>query len=161
MGRRSRKRGTSSRVRPQDEGSHAVGPPAQAPRTLRRRARLDEMPPAPWAPVPLVELCILLGIILVVVGFLVDGARELLASGLALITLSTLDQTLREHMAGFRSHTLLLAGVVAVVVALPLFLFSGLPQVAILVVAALVFAAAAWGMRDVFRRRTGGLGFRA
>ena len=44
-----------------------------APATPRRRARLDEAPKAPWAPFPLVELCILLSFVLIIAGVLTDG----------------------------------------------------------------------------------------
>ncbi len=129
------------------------------PRPPSRRAPLDELPPAPWAPFPLVELCILVGIVCAVAG-LFRGAA-LLVFGLALVTLSTLEQTLREHLAGFRSHTILLAGTIAVAAATPMFLLTGLPQTAILVAGGVIFGAAWWALRDVFRRRAGGLSFRA
>jgi hypothetical protein len=177
MGRRSRKRSTSlpaARERAAAEGpgppsrEHAAAAePAPDPRPARRpvgpRARMDEAPPAPWAPVPLVEICVLAGIVLIVAGLLSDGPRSglLLACGVALAALAGLELSVREHFAGFRSHSALLAGAAAVAAAIPLFFLTSLPQPVLLVVAAVVFAAAFTALRAAFRARTGGLGFRA
>lgn len=164
MGRRSRKRGTSGEPPRSQPGASGAGPRAPgAPVTPRRRARLDELPPAPWSPFPLTELAILVGIILVVLGFITAGENgtAILVMGLVLITLSTLEQTLREHLAGVRSHSLLLAGVAAVGISVPLFFLTPLPQTAILVAGAVAFGTAFYGLREVFRNRAGGLGFRA
>src|SRR4051794_36158835 len=106
MGRRSRAR-------------RAAQPPAavsSAP--APRPARLtDERPKPPWHPVPLVELSVLVGIVLIVVGFVTGldsgGGRLALLSGLVLASLGGLDTALREHFAGFRSHSSVLAGVPA------------------------------------------------
>jgi hypothetical protein len=159
VGSRSRKRSTSlapARERP-------VPPPAEAPRPKGRRARIDEAPPAPWAPVPLVEICVLAGIVLIVAGFLSDGRRSglILACGVALAALAGLELSVREHFAGFRSHSTLLAGAAALATAIPLFLLTGLPQAVLVAIAAAVFAAAFTGLRAAFRARSGGVGFRA
>src|SRR3954465_14989287 len=50
-------------------------PPRAPPRAVSRRARLDEAPKAPWSPFPLVELCILVGLALMVTGFVSGGNR--------------------------------------------------------------------------------------
>lgn len=128
-----------------------------------RRARLKDLPPAPWAPVPLVELCILAGIVLAVAGFRTagDSGVLLVVTGLVLVTVSTLEQTLREHLAGYRSHTVLLSSTVAVTVGAALFLLTPVPQLAILAVAGAVFAVLWRALREAFRRRSGGVGFRA
>jgi len=127
-----------------------------------RRAALHEAPPAPWAPFPLVELCILVGLVLMAVGFLSSGPRAGagLLAGLGLICLATLELSIREHLAGYRSHTLLLALVLAVAAAAPLALLTALAKGVVVAVALTVFAVAAWGLREAFRRRTGGVGFR-
>lgn len=158
MGRRSRKRAEpGGAVRRPAPASRGAAP--SPPRAPRRRARLDELPPAPWAPFPLVELAILVGIVCIGVGFAVD--RTLVALGLVLVSLGALDQSVREHWAGFRSHSLLLGGALAVLAAAPLFFLTAFPQQVILGLSALVFATAVWSLRDVFRRRSGGIGFRA
>jgi hypothetical protein len=67
---------------------------------------------------------------------------------------------LREHLAGFRSHSVLLAGLVAVATAAALTLV-GVAHVVSVAVAAVVFALVLWRMRLLFVRRSGGPGFRA
>jgi cobalamin synthase len=101
--------------------------------------------------------------VLIVWGFLSDGSRGrlLLATGLALVTLATLELSIREHFAGYRSHSSLLAGAAAVASAVPLFFLTSLPQELIVLVAVVVGATAFWLLREAFRRRSGGLGFRA
>jgi hypothetical protein len=113
--------------------------------------------------VPLVELAILAGIVLIVVGF-AGGAAErgpLIGAGFALVSVAALELAVREHLAGYRSHSALLAGALAVAVAAAAFLLSGLPQPAILVLAAVAGGIALPALRSVFRRRSGGLAFRA
>jgi hypothetical protein len=169
MGRRSRKRGGAPTSAAEREApSAAPAPQAAAPARpvgVRpdRRARMAEAPKAPWSPFPLVELCILVGIVLIVVG-LVGGSSKrglLLACGFALVSLSGLELSLREHFAGFRSHSSLLAGAAAVVVDIPLYFLTKLPQEALLGVAVAVFLVAFQLLRSAFRHRAGGLGFRA
>jgi hypothetical protein len=113
--------------------------------------------------VPLVELCILAGIVLIVVGFVrgADRSGALIACGFALVSLAALELSVREHLAGFRSHSALLAGALAVAVAAVAFLLTDVPQVAILVLAVVVGGVAFPALRELFRRRSGGLGFRA
>jgi hypothetical protein len=131
--------------------------------TPRRRARLEEAPKAPWSPFPLVELCILIGIVLLVLGFATGGQRGRveLAGGFTLMLLSVCELALREHFAGYRSHSTLLAGVGAVGVSAILFFATSLPQVVLLVIGVSVFGVLARALRAAFMRRTGGLGFRA
>src|SRR4051795_12964110 len=152
MGRRSRAR------RAAQGPAAAPSPPAPRPARLT-----DESPKAPWHPVPLVELSVLVGIVLIIIGFVsgIDGERGRLAllCGLALASLGGLDTALREHFAGFRSHSTLLAGPPGVVVAGALF-FARVPWLAVLAGAAVAFAAAFCVFRTIFRRRSGGLSFR-
>src|ERR671937_405091 len=110
--------------------------PRPAPATPR--ARMDDAPKAPWSPFPLVELVVLVALVLIVVGFVTDGPRRaaLLGCGFALVTLAGLELALREHFTGFRSHSTLLAG-------------------------AGVFGLVLVLARNAFRKRSGGLGFRA
>jgi hypothetical protein len=124
---------------------------------------MAEAPKAPWSPFPLVELCILLGIVLIVLAVAGGPSKRtvLLACGFALVSLSGLELSLREHFAGFRSHSSLLAGAAAVAVDVPLYFLTKLPQEALLGVAVVVFALAFQLLRTAFRHRAGGLGFRA
>jgi hypothetical protein len=160
MGRRSRKRSTLPAAPPSrhDDVQRPAPPP---PRAATFRARMDEAPKAAWSPFPLTELCILLSIVLIVLGFVTTGSRRgvLLGGGFLLVTLAAGELAVREHFAGFRSHSSLLASICAIVVAVPLWVL-GVPQVAILVLAVVVFLAAFVPLRRAFVRRSGGVGFR-
>ena len=75
--------------------------------------------------------------------------------GLALGSLGGLDTALREHFSGFRSHSALIAGVPAVLVAGVLF-FAGAPQLAVLLGTLAVFSVVFTWMRAIYRNRSGG-----
>jgi hypothetical protein len=124
--------------------------PAVPPRPPRRTAETaDERPKTPWHPFPLVELAILVGLVLIVLGFLnKDSARgrTLLAFGLALGALGGLDTSVREHFSGYRSHTIVLAAFPAVAGAVILGV-AGVPALVVPGVALLVFAAAFAALR--------------
>src|SRR4051794_31294322 len=119
--------------------------------------RADQRPKPPWHPVPLVELAVLVGIILLVVGMIEhDTAKGRIAMvfGLALASLAGFDTAAREHFAGFRSHSTLLAGLPAVVAVTVLGLAgAGLPV--LLAAGGLVFAGVFWAARRAFRARAG------
>jgi len=163
MGRRSRKRSSAAgqpaagETRPQ----RPAPPPIQT--TRGPKARPGEAPKAPWSPFPLVELTILLGLILIGIGFFGSSDRRgvFLGCGFALVSLAALELSLREHLSGYRSHSALLAGVCAVIADVPLFLLTRAPQTVLLAVGVAVFGGAFVGLRAVFRRRTGGTAFRA
>ncbi|MEA2248630.1 MAG: hypothetical protein QOH46_3159 [Solirubrobacteraceae bacterium] len=162
MGRRSRNRITapvSAAARP-SPGMAAAGSPASR---RSRRAPVGEAPKAPWSPFPLVELSVLLAILLIILGLLADGGRRgaLLAGGIGLASLAGVELSVREHFAGYRSHSAVLAGAAAALVAAPLALFTELPPLASVVVAALVYAIAFAALRKAFQARSGGMGFRA
>jgi hypothetical protein len=117
--------------------------------------RNDERPKAPWHPFPLVELCVLVGIVLIVLGLIDhDSAhgRAMLLAGLGLGSLGGLDTAAREHFAGFRSHTWALAGVPAVVVAGILY-FLQVPWIAVAVATVLVLAVCARLLWRAYQRR--------
>ena len=136
--------------------------PAVVPSTPRLRARLDEAPKAPWHPVPLVELSVLIGIVVIVIGVLSEGNRRpiLLFSGLALISVAALELSIREHFAGYRSHSTLLAGVVGIGAAAAIFPTS-LPGEVMSVVGLVAFGVAFYLLRRQFAARARGLTFRA
>lgn len=143
-----------------------AGGPARAV-TPRAGARPGASEPTrairpPWHPVPLVELCVLLGLVLIVIGCFSLGDRRggiLILSGLGLGSLAGLDTVLREHFAGAKSHTTLLAGVPAVVLAGVLF-FAQAPWIVLLAAVAAVFATGFMALRGAFMRRSGGVSFR-
>ncbi len=124
---------------------------------------MADAPKAPWSPFPLTELVVLLAMALIVGGVLTDGGRRgaLLGCGFALVSLAGLELALREHFAGYRSHSTLLAAASAIVVDAPLFLWTGLPQIALLAIGIVVFVLALTRLRRAFRARSGGVGFRA
>jgi hypothetical protein len=124
----------------------------------RRAANLDERPPPPWGDVPLVELVVLGGLVLLVAGFIVGGSRGavMIAAGVVLCSIAGLELAIREHFGGFRSHTFLLSGAVAVgVIAALVFLTPGLWLPFALAIAVAAFAAIAWLLTRAFQRRTG------
>ncbi len=166
MGRRSRKRGDSTRaerdaarreraLRQQELGS---GPPPRPGRPARH-----ERPRAPWGGFPLSELVILLGIVLILVGAVKgsDGGARFVVAGLVLAGLGGGELALREHMAGYRSHSSLLAGAAAFVAVTAVALGMGPVKLWVLLLLGVgVFAATFYAMRELFKRRSGGLGFR-
>ena len=122
---------------PQEDG---VAPPRAAtarPRAARRattaaasrprRRRVGEglgdlvpvgqRPPPPWHPLPLSELLILFGAIGTVVGFSrgISNGGAALFVGLAAVVVGTVEVMLREHLSGYRSHTLILAALPVIV----------------------------------------------
>lgn len=133
------------------------------PAAKRRRDPRGERPPAPWGSFPLVELCVLLAIVLLISGFVVGGGRgaTMIFAGLALGSLSGLELAIMEHFAGYRSHTSLLAGGVALFTGTLIAVVAGqiwLPLLAAVAVA--VFLAFFVLFRRVFKKRSGGLPFR-
>ena len=168
MGRRSRKRVDPERP-----------PTTRAERDAQRRAAAregkapggrDDLPPAPWAPFPLTELVVLLALVLGVWGiftFDTERGRWMLFAGMVLGSLGGLEVSIREHFAGRKSHTTLLAGALGVctMVAVAAFFALALGATVVgytvaVVVGILVFVAGLRVFRDVFRRRSGGLSFR-
>jgi hypothetical protein len=103
---------SSARTPPRGEGarSRRRGSGHRSGRGLTGTLALGERPQAPWHPLPLSELLILIGAIGSVVAFLrgISGSGALLIAAIAAIAIGTVDVTLREHLSGYRSHTLLL-----------------------------------------------------
>jgi hypothetical protein len=144
MGRRSRKRGATAA---------ATDPPA--PRA-RAAAPASERPRAPWHPFPLVELCVLVGLVLLVWGLIRHddpAGRVMLVFGMVLASLGGLDTALREHFGGFESHAFLLAALPAVLTAGVLF-FARAPWILVPTVGAAVLAGAYTGFRRAYRRHS-------
>ena len=152
MGRRSRKRGESTRAE-RDAARAASAAP---------RRKTTERPAAPWGNFPLSEIVILLGLVLILWGAVRgSGGQEMLAAGLVIASLGGGELALREHLGGYRSHSSLLAGVAAFVVVTVVALGFGPVQVwVLLILGAGVFTGTFYAMREVFKRRSGGLGFR-
>jgi hypothetical protein len=145
----------SKQRRKQRQRAGARPVPAAAP--VPRRAPGEERPPAPWGSFPLVELIVAVALVMLVVGFILGGTRgsALLGTGLVLGSLAGLELSVREHLAGYRSHTLLLAAAGAVATMLALAYLAKLSAGLSLAVAAAVFGALALLLTRLFRARTG------
>ena len=126
----------------------------------KKAPRADERPPAPWGSFPLAELTVLAGIVSLVIG-LVSRSPTAIGVGVVLAGLGGLEVSAREHFAGYRSHTTLLAGTVFVLVTGALFYLAGLVLVACLAAGAVAFAASFYALRRAFQKASGGLSFKA
>jgi hypothetical protein len=115
--------------KPTRSASSASRAPGEKPGRSQRRAAgkrsgkgltgtlaLGERPEAPWHPLPLSELLILVGAIGAVIGFSRgESGTVLIFAGLAAVLIGTVEVTLREHLSGYRSHTLILSLLPAIV----------------------------------------------
>jgi hypothetical protein len=159
MGRRTRKRGGPTRA----QSTRAERDVTRAQPHPRKRSSSAERPPAPWGSFPLSELIILAGIGVLFWGLLSgsDAGGKRVAGGLLLASLGGGELALREHLGGFRSHSALLAGVATFVVVTVIVLALGRVQMWVILLAGVaVFGASFYWMRELFRRRSGGLSFR-
>jgi hypothetical protein len=179
MGRRSRKRGysgtageshaatTSRAERDAARQRRLAQAEAGTPPRRRRPGRpsIEERPPPPWGNFPLVEFVVLSAIGLFIAGLVVRGTRGgvMVVCALVLGSLAGLELSIREHFGGFRSHSTLLAGAAGVAAGMLSFFAAGRDagRVIFLPVGLVVFAVAFWLLREAFKRRSGGLGFRA
>lgn len=132
---------------------------ASAPAPSRRVAAPDSRPPAPWGSFPLAELVIFAGIVSLVIG-LVGPHPTAIGVGVALAGLGGLEVSAREHFAGYRSHTTLLAGAVFVLTVGAVFYLADQILAVALGVGAVAFAIAFYLARRAFQRASGGLSFR-
>jgi hypothetical protein len=151
-------RAPATRRETREARARAGSPP---PKETPRQRRHPDRPPAPWGSFPLVEIVILVSLVLLLTGFFIAGTRGtvMILAGVSLASLAGLELVLREHFAGYRSHTSVLAGSVAVVVLGVGFWFAWPP--AIQIGAGLgAFGASFYLFREMFKRRSGGLGFR-
>jgi len=92
-------------------------------------------------------------------GFFVSPPRGaiMIGTGLVLGSLAGLELSAREHFAGYRSHTLLLAGAVGMLVFGGLFVgVSALHPAICAAAGALAFGGSAWFFASAFGRRSGG-----
>jgi lysylphosphatidylglycerol synthetase-like protein (DUF2156 family) len=119
----------------------------------------EERPEAPWGKAPLAELAIFAGIVCLAIGVF-GGHETLIGVGVGLAGVGGMEVAIREHFAGYRSHTTLLAGFVFVVVVGVLFYAAGLVLAYALPIGAACFAVAFYLARRAFQRASGGLGFR-
>ena len=122
----------------------------------RRVSSSEDRPPAPWGNAPLAELVILAGIIALAIGA-IGGHPTAIGIGVALAGLGGLEVAIREHFAGFRSHTTLLAGAAFVLVTGLVFYAANQILAVALACGAVAFAIVFFLARRVFQRASRGL----
>ena len=84
-----------------------------------------------------------------------------LAAGLAIASIAGLELAVREHVTGFRSQTTLLSAALAIAVLVALGLVVGVDVLGVQLGAAIIVVVGSfYGLRELFKRRSGGLGFR-
>lgn len=108
---------------------------------------------------PLAELVILAGIVALVIG-VVGGKPTAIGVGVALAGLGGLEVAIREHFAGYRSHTTLLAGAAFVLVTGLVFYVAHTILALALALGAVAFAIVFYLARRAFQRASGGLSYR-
>jgi lysylphosphatidylglycerol synthetase-like protein (DUF2156 family) len=129
------------------------------PRQAKRVEAPDERPPAPWGNAPLAELVILAGIVALAIGVL-GGHPTAIGVGVALAGLGALEVAAREHFAGYRSHTTLLAGAAFVLTTGLVFYAANQVLAVALAIGAVAFAVTFYLARRAFQRASGGLSYR-
>lgn len=102
----------------------------------------------------------LAGIVCLVIGVVSKNPTPI-GVGVVLAGLGGLEVSAREHFAGYRSHTTLLAGTVFVVVTGGLFYLAGQILAIALAVGVTAFAASFYALRRAFQKASGGLSFKA
>jgi uncharacterized membrane protein len=132
---------------------------ASAPKPARRVTAPDERPPAPWGKFPLAELVIFAGIVSLLIG-VIGGSPMAIGIGVACAGLGGLEVAIREHFAGYRSHTTLLAGFAFVLVTALVWYVGDTILAVALAVGAAVSAVVFYLARRAFQRASGGLSFR-
>ena len=125
----------------------------------KRVSAADERPPAPWGNAPLAELVILAGIVSLAIGA-IGGHPTAIGVGVALAGLGGLEVAAREHFAGYRSHTTLLAGAAFVLTTGLVFYAADQILLMALAIGALAFAITFYLARRAFQRASGGLSYK-
>jgi hypothetical protein len=87
-------------------GRGAKPPAPRRPSRLEVRAGVSR-PDAIWAPFPLTEIGMAVGLVLFALGF-VSSRPALFLAGVGVLVVVVAELCLREHFAGFRSHSILL-----------------------------------------------------
>jgi hypothetical protein len=134
-----------------------AGKPAGKP--AKRVSAPDQRPPAPWGNAPLAELVILAGIISLAIGA-IGGHPTAIGVGVALAGLGGLEVAIREHFAGYRSHTTMLGGAAFVFTTGLVFYAADQILAVALGVGAVAFAIVFYLARRAFQRASGGLSYK-
>jgi hypothetical protein len=117
----------------------------------RQLGREGERPEGPFGALPVSELAVLIGFVALVIGFL-NGGGPVVIVGIVVCALGVVEVTAREHFAGYRSHTTLLAALPAVAMETAIVAIFGEPhqRALLLVFAVPVFAVLFWLLRRRF-----------
>jgi uncharacterized integral membrane protein len=102
---------------------------------------------------------ILAGIVALAIGVF-SGNPTAIGVGIALAGLGGMEVAIREHFAGYRSHTTLLAGAVFVLTTGLVFYVGNQILAVALAVGAVAFAVVFFLARRAFQRASGGLSYR-
>ncbi len=119
----------------------------------------DQRPPAPWGSFPLQELTVLVALVMLGVGLFTTNPVAI-AFGVVLGCLAGLELSAREHFAGYRSHTTLIAGTAFVLTVGTLYYAAHLILAVCLGIGAAVYAACFFALRRAFQKASGGLSFK-
>jgi hypothetical protein len=120
-------------------------------RSSRQLGSEGERPRGLFGGVPVSEIAILAGIVAAVYGFLSKAGLPLVV-GLIICGLGVMEVVGREHFSGFRSHTVLLAGIPAVGVEAAVAVLAGHSpgRGPLLVIVVPVFGVCFWFFRRQF-----------
>lgn len=157
MGRRARRRQRSGAVANQQPDKPGIGKIEAAKKDTGKQQR----PPAPWGSVPLTEIAVFIALVSGVIGLVIWGlaGQAMIAAAAVLGMLAGLELALREHFAGYRSHSTLLAGLPSIIVFTLLtvaYPSREAPAVALKVAVSLsLFGAAFYLLRERFKSRAG------
>lgn len=137
--------------RPEPSAADTSGPARSLPRRTSPLGAYGERPPGWFGGLPVSEFAIFAGAVVLIVG-VIQHAGAALIGGVVLCLLGVTEVTAREHLSGYRSHTVLLAAIPAVVAEFAIVLTVGTPavRVLLLVPVAAVFGACAWFLRRRF-----------
>ena len=116
------------------------------------------VPRAPWGPFPLSELLVVLAVIFAVYGVVSWGnARGIwaFAAAMTLACLAGLEVSIREHLAGYRPHSTVLAGTAALLTGAATFLL-GVPAAIDLGLTLMVFLVASLGLTRAYQQHRRG-----
>jgi hypothetical protein len=154
--RKRRQTGAAPRAVPSQRREHRTAREVEARNQRQQKGRIDprgERPPSPFGGIPVSEIAILAGMVAAIVGYF-DGGGPALFVGVALCALGVIEFTAREHLAGYRSHSTLLAGIptVGVEFLLVQILPTSWPRATALVGDAIVFGLLFWLLRKRFAR---------
>ncbi len=126
---------------PPSARSRSRASPPRPGSLLTDRLAVGERPRAPWHPLPLSEILILVGAIGIVVGLSRgESGLAVLIAGLAAVLIGTVEVTLREHLSGYRSQTLILTLLPTILLFTAIVLLARPPSVVILVLLVLDIA---------------------